>query len=107
MLSIMSFTGKLEGTLSSFITLRILDFTKRVEHTADVPTIQNRQTQWALFLMTTVFPAVGYLLMLIPIHFYNITGESHRQMMAEILTRRRMTAETLNDTTEGANTHVE
>ena len=107
MLSIMSFTGKLEGTLSSFITLRILDFTKRVEHTADVPTIQNRNTQWALFLMTTVFPAVGYLLMLIPIHFYNITGESHRQMMAEILLRRRMTAETLNDTTEGANTHGE
>ncbi len=107
MLSIMSFTGKLEGTLSSFITLRILDFTKRVEHTADVPTIQNRNTQWALFLMTTVFPAVGYLLMLIPIHFYNITGESHRQMMAEILKRRQMTAETLNETTEGAETHGE
>ena len=107
MLSIMSFTGKLEGTLSSFITLRVLDFTKRVEHTSDVPMIQNRNTQWALFLMTTVFPAVGYLLMLIPIHFYNITGESHRQMMAEILERRQMTAQTINESTEGAETHGE
>ncbi len=109
MLSIMSFTGKLEGTLSSFITLRTLDFTKRVEHTSDVPTVQNRQTQWALFLMTTAVPALGYLLMLIPIHFYNITGRSHREMMAEILRRRQMTMETAaeNKPNEGDNAHGE
>lgn len=107
MLSIMSFTGKLEGTLSSFITLRVLDKTKYVKHTTDVSTIQNRQTQMALFLMTTVVPAVGYLLMLIPIHFYNITGESHRQMMAEILKRRQMSVQPINDTSEGANAHGE
>lgn len=88
MLSIMSFTGKLEGTLSSFICLRILSATNYVEHTVDESTIQNPQTRLALFLMTTVFPAVGYLLMLIPIHFYKITGESHRQMMKEIMARR-------------------
>ena len=89
MLSIMSFTGKLEGTLSSFICLRLLAATKYVEHTVDESTVQNPQTRLALFLMTTVFPAVGYLLMLIPIHFYNITGESHRQMMREIMARRQ------------------
>ena len=33
-------------------------------------------------------PAIGYLLMLIPIHFYNITGEGHRKMMSEIAERR-------------------
>lgn len=38
--------------------------------------------------MTTIVPAVGYLLMLIPMHFYNITGDGHRQMMKEILERR-------------------
>ena len=43
--------------------------------------------------MTTVVPAVGYLLMLIPMHFYNITGESHRKMMAEIKERRAQLAE--------------
>ena len=46
------------------------------------------KNNWALFLMTTIVPAVGYLLMLIPMHFYNITGDGHRQMMKEILERR-------------------
>ena len=88
MLSIMSFTGKLEGTLSSFICLSLLSMTNYTKHTLDESTIQNPQTLMALFLMTTVFPAVGYLLMLIPIHFYNITGDRHREMMKEILARR-------------------
>ncbi len=88
MLSIMSFTGKLEATLSSFICLQFLAHTNYIEHTTDVSTIQNHETQMALFLMTTIFPVIGYLLMLIPIHFYNITGDSHRQMMKEILERR-------------------
>lgn len=38
--------------------------------------------------MTTIVPAIGYLLMLIPIHFYNITGEGHRKMMSDIAERR-------------------
>lgn len=91
MLSIMSFTGKLEGTLSSSLALWILGLTKYIEHKdADekVSIVQNSQTRWALFLMTTVVPIVGYLLMLLPIRFYNITGESHRQMMREIMRRR-------------------
>lgn len=55
--------------------------------------IQNTQTNWALFLMTTIVPAIGYLLMLIPMHFYNITGDGHRQMMKEILERRALRKE--------------
>ena len=93
MLSIMSFTGKLEGTLSSFICLKILSATNYMEHTVDASTVQNPQTRLALFLMTTVFPAVGYLLMLIPIHFYNITGDGHRRMMLEIMARREAQGE--------------
>ena len=91
MLSIMSFTGKLEGTMSSALALWILGLTKYIEHDdADekVSMVQNPRTRWALFLMTTVAPILGYLLMLIPIKFYNITGESHREMMREILKRR-------------------
>ena len=42
----------------------------------------------ALFLLTTLVPAIGYLLMLVPMHFYNITGDGHRQMMKEIMERR-------------------
>ena len=88
MLSIMSFTGKLEGTLSSFICLQVLARTGYVEHTRDVSTVQNHSTLLGLFLMTTVFPIIGYLLMLVPMHFYNITGDGHRKMIKEIMERR-------------------
>ena len=50
--------------------------------------MQNPQTNMALFLLTTLVPAIGYLLMLVPMHFYNITGDGHRQMMKEIMERR-------------------
>ena len=88
MLSIMSFTGKLEGTLSSFIFLRVLSKTGYIQHTEGVSVVQNIATRKALFSMTTLFPLAGYALMLIPMFFYNITGEKHRQMMKEIMIRR-------------------
>ncbi|MGN0467720.1 MAG: MFS transporter, partial [Acutalibacteraceae bacterium] len=87
MLSIMSFTGKIENTFSSSIALAILGMTGYVSH-SDGSMVQNSQTNWALFLMTTIVPAVGYLLMLIPMRFYNITASSHKQMMADIMERR-------------------
>lgn len=87
MLSIMSFTGKIENTFSSSIGLMILSRTGYQQHT-EGSLMQNDKTNWALFLMTTLVPAVGYLLMLIPMKFYNITGESHRQMMEDIKQRR-------------------
>lgn len=92
MLSIMSFTGKIENTFSSSIGLAILGLTGYAQH-VEGSMIQNAQTNWALFLMTTIVPAVGYLLMLIPMHFYNITGDGHRQMMKEILERRALRKE--------------
>ncbi len=87
MLSIMSFTGKIENTISSSIGLAILGFTGYIQHT-EGSLVQNTETNWALFLLTTVVPAVGYLLMLIPMHFYNITGDGHRKMMKDIMERR-------------------
>lgn len=87
MLSIMSFTGKIENTLSSSIGLAVLGFTGYIQHT-EGSLVQNPQTNWALFLLTTVVPAVGYLLMLVPMHFYNITGDGHRKMMKDIMQRR-------------------
>lgn len=91
MLSIMSFTGKIENTFSASLGLWILGKTGYVQHT-EGSLIQDSKTNWALFLMTTLVPALGYLLMLIPMHFYNITGESHRKMMEEIKERRTLAA---------------
>lgn len=94
MLSIMSFTGKVENTFSSAICLAILGATKYVEHSnASQPTVQNLATRKAMFIMTTVFPAIGYALMFIPMAFYNITGDSHRKMMKEIMARREANGE--------------
>ncbi len=87
MLSIMSFTGKFENTLSSSIALGILGATKYISH-AEGSLVQNLMTRKALFYMSTLAPAIGYLLMLIPMQFYNITGDGHRKMMAEIAERK-------------------
>lgn len=106
MLSIMSFTGKIENTFASSIGLFILGLTGYSAHT-EGSVAQNPETNWALFLMTTIVPAIGYLLMLIPIHFYNITGKGHRKMMQDIMAaraKRRAEGENVSDPAEAAAT---
>lgn len=49
----------------------------------------------------TISYALGYLLMLIPMHFYNITGDSHRKMMKEIAQRNNTQIE--KDSTQTVN----
>ena len=83
----MSFTGKIENTFSASIGIAILGLTGYIVH-EEGSIIQNAQTNWALFLLTTLVPAIGYLLMFIPMKFYDITGASHRKMMKEIKERR-------------------
>ncbi len=65
---------KLKIPFSSSIGIAILGITGYIVH-EEGNVIRNAQTNWALFLLTTLVPAIGYLLMLIPMHFYNITGE--------------------------------
>lgn len=83
MLSIMSFTGKIENSVSSSIAFAVLAYTGYIAHD-EGSLIQNAATNQALFFMTTLLPALGYMLMLIPMAFYNISGQSHRQMIAEL-----------------------
>lgn len=52
--------------------------------------------------MTTVFPIIGYALMLIPMHFYNITGDSHRKMIKDIMARRSAAGEAAAEAFEEA-----
>lgn len=102
MLAIMSFTGKLENTLSASIGLRILGKTGYVKHD-EGSVAQNETTRWALFIITVLVPIAGYLLMLVPMHFYKITGQKHREMMEEILVRRAALAQAAVDVeTEGS-----
>lgn len=86
MLSIMSFTGKIENSVSSAIGLGILSFTGYIAH-SEGSLVQNDATNIALFLMTTLLPAIGYLLMLVPMAFYNISGKDHKKMLEEIKER--------------------
>ncbi len=87
MLSIMSFTGKIENTFASSLGLAVLGWVGYISHT-EGSMVQSAQTNNALFFLTIILPAIGYLLMLIPMHFYNITGDDHRKMMKEIMARR-------------------
>lgn len=96
MLSIMSFTGKIENTFSASIGLSVLGKTGYIKH-AEGSVAQNEKTRWALFIMTTIVPALGYLLMLIPMHFYKITGEKHHEIMQELAVRRAALADAEND----------
>ncbi len=86
MLSLMSFTGKIENSVSSAIGLAILSYTGYISHT-EGSLIQNAATNKALFFMTTLLPAIGYALMLIPMAFYNISGKSHHMMIEELKAR--------------------
>ncbi len=86
MLSIMSFTGKIENSVSSAIGLGILQLTGYIAHT-EGSLIQNMATNKALFFMTTLLPAIGYALMLIPMAFYNISGKDHHKMIEELKQR--------------------
>ena len=92
MLAIMSFTGKIENSFSASVGLDVLAKTKYTPHT-NGSLVQNSATRWALFLLTTLAPVVGYLLMLIPMHFYRITGKEHRKMVEELAKRRAALAE--------------
>ena len=94
MLSIMSFTGKIENTFSSSIGLAMLGWVGYKSHT-EGSLVQSASTNNMLFFMTTLLPAVGYLLMLIPMHFYNITGDDHRRMMKDIMARRAKAGDAL------------
>jgi len=87
MLSLMTFTGKLTNSWSASIALFILGLAKYATHEDAVPVPQTGEAKFALFALFTLVPIFGYLLMLIPLKFYSITGEGHRRMLEEIKAR--------------------
>ncbi len=90
MLSLMSFTGKLTNSVSSTIALAILGFAAYATHENAIPVAQTPKAKFALLSLQTLVPLAGYLLMMIPILFYNISRKDHDKMMEEILQRRAL-----------------
>ncbi len=91
MLSLMSFTGKLTNSVSSTIALAVLGFANYITHDDAVPVSQGATAKFALLSLQSLIPMAGYILMLIPILFYNISRKDHDRMMKEIAERKRET----------------
>ena len=89
MLSLMSFTGKLTNSWSSSIALFVLGLARYAAHEDAIPVPQTDGAKFALFALFTLIPVFGYLLMLVPLRFYDITAQDHRRMRAEIEARKR------------------
>lgn len=90
MLSLMSFTGKLTNSASSSIALFILARAHYAAGDSALPSPQTDTAKFALFACISLVPMIGYLLMLIPMHFYSITREQHDMMLREIAERREI-----------------
>ena len=93
MLSLMSFTGKLTNSASSSIALFVLQFAKYNQGNGDrglLPIPQPVSARYALFACISLIPMIGYLIMLVPIHFYSISRQQHELMLSEIAERRKL-----------------
>jgi len=77
MLSMIAFTGKLQNSASSAVVLFILALAKYQEHADALPYPQTGGAYNMLLAMNTLIPAIAWLLMIVPIWFFN-TG-THRQ----------------------------
>ncbi|MCL2022900.1 MAG: MFS transporter [Oscillospiraceae bacterium] len=78
MLSVMSFTGKLQNSAASAVVLWLLELSNYVTHTDTVRTEQPESARLALFAMYTVIPAAAWLLMMIPIWFFNVDNDKEK-----------------------------
>lgn len=83
MLSVISFTGKLQNSASSAVALWMLTLGKYATHSDAVPVPQTANAKFALFAMFTLIPAAAFLLMLIPLKFYNVQVKNSKTEAAQ------------------------
>lgn len=88
MASLITFSEKLTASLSSWLALLIIGAAGYVSHTTYASVSQTPQAKFALLICSTALPMLGYLLMLIPICFYDINGDEYERMIIDI--RRRI-----------------
>ena len=81
--------GSIGGVLSTAL-LQAIGYRQGLK-----PGQQTARTEYLLFLTTTLVPALGGLLGMIPKFFYNIDDKTRKRMYAELAERRSATAQTL------------
>lgn len=81
--------GSIGGVLSTAL-LQAIGYRQGLK-----PGQQTARTEYLLFMTTTLVPALGGLLGLIPKFFYNIDDKTRKRMYAELAERRSATAQTL------------
>jgi Na+/melibiose symporter-like transporter len=82
MMSVISFTGKLQNSASSAVALWLLAVSKYATHSDAVPFPQTDGARFALFAMYTLIPAAAWLLMLIPLKFYKVKRDENHNVTA-------------------------
>ena len=83
--------GSIGGVLSTAL-LQAIGYRQGLK-----PGQQTARTEYLLFLTTTLVPALGGLLGMIPKFFYNIDDKTRKRMYAELAERRSVTAQTLTN----------
>lgn len=83
--------GSIGGVLSTAL-LQAIGYRQGLK-----PGQQTARTEYLLFMTTTLVPALGGLLGMIPKFFYNIDDKTRKRMYAELAERRSATAQTLTE----------
>jgi len=79
MLSLIAFTGKLQNSASSAVVLFFLALAKYQEHADALPYPQTGGAYNMLINMNTLIPAVAWLLMIVPIWFFNTRSDKQKK----------------------------
>lgn len=94
--SFQTLTNKIGTALQSSsvsLALFLLDFIAPVEIAGEkVAQVQTASTLNGIFLLITLIPAIGWIISMIPMHFYTFLGKERDDAMLE-LTKRRAEAE--------------
>ncbi|MCR4925208.1 MAG: MFS transporter, partial [Clostridiales bacterium] len=87
MLSIMSLSEKIVTIFGSALALFILGFSNYATHENYASVPQTSQAKLTLLICSTIVPMAGYLLMIIPMLFYDISGDEHGRMLLDVKRR--------------------
>ena len=80
MLSMIAFTGKLQNSASSAVVLFFLALAKYQVHADALPHMQAGGAYNMLIAMNTLIPAVAWLLMMVPIWFFNTRADRQERV---------------------------